>query len=345
MCGVGVTTASFIELKWIHAPTQRTSTSFLAFILRCLLFPPLESSVGPNREQEISTDPFPLCYLKVSCHKGWEATWSPNSFEVKLEREENEQSKAKGQPGKLSCCCKPRRVEALKRDGDILHFGARWIDSVCPSQWGMNVEPGRRFVDSCSEGQDTQSGHQASPSVNSAERTHPKISTAWLLSGDTLKFPSLCCPAGWRDFKVPPSISPAKWRDPKVPHSAASDRRRDPLDSSHLMLLLSGVLGCRFYTMRRCDKMYQTCCLSTWEAEARRSQLQKQPELQSQTLSPKQSATVTERHIIHRGKTPVLIEIRTKGRRELLQLLGKSVWRFLKPKQQQKTKSKHQHRQ
>lgn len=68
-----------------------------------------------------------------------------------------------------------------------------WVDRLCPSWWGMNVKSGRRIVDSYPECQDTQSGHQASLSVTSAERTDPKISTAWLLSGDTLMFPSLCC--------------------------------------------------------------------------------------------------------------------------------------------------------
>lgn len=91
--------------------------------------------------------------------------------------------------------------------------------------------------------------------------------------------------------------------------------------------------------------MYQTSPLSAWEAEARRLQLQKQSELQSQTLSPTQNTTVTERHIIHQEKRPVLIEIQTKrphtcqGEENYSSFWGKSVWRFLKPKQQQKTKT------
>lgn len=39
----------------------------------------------------------------------------------------------------------------------------------------------------------TQSGHQASLSVTFAEQTDLNVSAALLLSGDTLKSPSLCC--------------------------------------------------------------------------------------------------------------------------------------------------------
>lgn len=98
----------------------------------------------------------------------------------------------------------------------------------------MNVESGR-FVDSYPDCQDTQSGHQASLSVTSAERIDPKISTAWLLSGDTLKFPSLCYSC-WVERLQGSSISPAKWRDPKVPYSAASDNGETP--RSALLFLL-----------------------------------------------------------------------------------------------------------
>lgn len=43
-------------------------------------------------------------------------------------------AKQRGDQGSRVWCCKPRRVEELKRDGDILHFGSGWIDSVSASE-------------------------------------------------------------------------------------------------------------------------------------------------------------------------------------------------------------------